>query len=684
MTMAAGAALVPSDGQPGRACGIPTTQIATAMRSRMTEDERFGADNLAELFDAGWWPEVAARLLVPYPEATHPNLVFALWYASRGLPVFPCQAGAPNPKAPLTPRADPEAPEGTPKRGGGYHYATTDQAQIIEWWTRWPGALIGGAMEAAGLVAIDHDPPKSIATDAALVAEHGAWPETVTSHSGKGLPGAAHRVYTYDGDGGLPGTLGAGIDVKHRGYIILPPSKHPETRQPYTWEHGIDEMPFAPLPAWIIERKARPAPSAIHEYDGTVPIGEQDNYLAARALSYACKSLSREANIGALLGEAGTWDQTPGDPWLRKHVEPKVDSAMRKVAAEPNGEKAGAAKPAASRKLTRRRFEGEPERIFWHWRDYLPRAKFSIQDGDPGKGKSTIFIDLAARLTAGANMPDGTPGLEGGGFVLVLMGEDGHQDTTYPRLIAAGADLSRIEALKPSEVLIPRDVPLLEEAIRDTRAVAVFLDPINTYLGDERVNTHNDKQVRQALDPLVEMGERTSCAMVGNRHLNKGNGGPAIYRGMGSIGIGGLARSVWCVADDPGNDGGFILASIKHNLNRTPPSLHYTIEEVELPSGGISRINWGGASDLTADDLLGEDPAEAGVLVTAIRSLEALLEPLGADGMALDDVKGWAKSEGTAWRTLERAKTALGVRSVKQGFTCWTWVLPPKGARVSS
>ncbi len=339
---------------------------------------------------------------------------------------------------------------------------------------------------------------------------------------------------------------------------------------------------------------------------------------------------------------------------------------------------------ATQRRLTLHGLDGEAERIDWLWRGWLPRGKLCVQDGDPGKGKSTILLDLAARITTGKAMPDGTPGLEGGGTVLLLMAEDGRADTIIPRLIAAGADRSRIKALEPSEVQIPRDVDLLAEAIRDTRAVIVMFDPLNFYLGDDSVSTNSDKQVRVAMTPLVEMAQQTGTVIVGNRHLNKNGTGPAIYRGMGSIGIGGLARSVWCVADEPGNSDGYIMAPVKYNLVKRPASLRYAIGEVVLPTGSVSRIEWGASSALTADDILGEDPAQAGVLVTAIRSLEALLEPLGADGMAAHDVEGWAKSEGIAKRTLARAKAALGVLSLKQGFECWTWVLPPKGARVTA
>jgi hypothetical protein len=77
--------------------------------------------------------------------------------------------------------------------------------------------------------------------------------------------------------------------------------------------------------------------SLIHAHDdGTpVPPGEQDNYLAARAMAYArAGGMGRAAMIGALLGEAATWTLN-GRPFTRADIEPKVDSALRKVAADP-------------------------------------------------------------------------------------------------------------------------------------------------------------------------------------------------------------------------------------------------------------------------------------------------------------------------------------------------------------
>src|SRR5438874_3237412 len=49
-----------------------------------------------------------------------------------------------------------------------------------------------------------------------------------------------------------------------------------------------------------------------------------------------------------------------------------------------------------------------PETVRWLWEPYLPRGKLALLDGDPGVGKSLLTIDLAARLSRGGPLPDGS------------------------------------------------------------------------------------------------------------------------------------------------------------------------------------------------------------------------------------------------------------------------------------
>jgi hypothetical protein len=313
--------------------------------------------------------------------------------------------------------------------------------------------------------------------------------------------------------------------------------------------------------------------------------------------------------------------------------------------------------------------EIEPTTVEWLWQSRIPLAKITILEGDPGLGKSTLLLDLAARVSRGAPMPDGTPGAEGA--VVILTAEDGASDTVVPRLIAAGGDLDRIAILLGGEggdrkkrlLSFPGDIETLREMIQEINAVLVIVDPLVAFVGPS-INTWKDQDVRRALHPFAELAEQTGAAVVALRHLTKGQGGSAIYRGGGSIGIIGAARSALLVAKDPEEDAQRVLAMVKSNLCREAPSLSYHIEEAE---NAVSRIVWDGQSSYTADELVSSprDPEER----TAIDEAKDFLRDLLAEGGQLArDVHREAREAGISERTLSRAKSALGVKSQREGF----------------
>ncbi len=98
-----------------------------------------------------------------------------------------------------------------------------------------------------------------------------------------------------------------------------------------------------------------------------------------------------------------------------------------------------------------------PMETEWLWHLRIPRGELTIVDGDPSVNKSSLLMDLAARVSTGREMPDGTAGTLGG--VLLMLAEDSLQKTVLQRLQAAEADTSRI-AVPSRPVLIPRDLPL--------------------------------------------------------------------------------------------------------------------------------------------------------------------------------------------------------------------------------
>lgn len=268
--------------------------------------------------------------------------------------------------------------------------------------------------------------------------------------------------------------------------------------------------------------------------------------------------------------------------------------------------------PAAVRVADRRRepvvtrmSDVWPERVAWLWRSYIPMGRLTVVDGPPGVGKSTIVsADIAARVSTGATMPDGSPGTEGG--VVILSAEDAEADTIRPRLDAAGADVARVVTLRMRDLvadaddllILPDDLAELEDLIRREQAVLVIIDPLVAYLSGQ-IDGHRDQDVRRALARLGRTAERTGAAIVAVRHLRK-TPGPAVYRGGGSIGITAAARSLLVVEHHPDEDGVRVLAAAKHNLAARAPSLRYGVVDHD----GAGRIEWHGPCDIDADTLL--------------------------------------------------------------------------------
>ena len=318
--------------------------------------------------------------------------------------------------------------------------------------------------------------------------------------------------------------------------------------------------------------------------------------------------------------------------------------------------------------------------IDWIWPSYLAAGKLTLIDGDPSQGKSLLALDLAARLTTGREWPDGQNG-SAPQPVILFAGEDGIQDTVQPRLRAAGADLSFIHILGTPSAhggsgctpRLPDDCDLLRGMLRDTRSRLLIVDPLFAFLGQGR-SAGNDALIREVLTPLYRIAEEARAAVLMSRHLTKGLGKHAIYRGSGSIALIGMARAAFLVANAPEEADLHVLACTKNNLASPPPSLGYRIAATP---DGQPRLTWTGRVDVTADDLVSNANYSIGeALADAVVFLEQLLQ----DGSCpSEEAYRQARAAGIAERTLRRAKNQLGVISEKvcdEDKHAWHWRLP--------
>jgi hypothetical protein len=319
----------------------------------------------------------------------------------------------------------------------------------------------------------------------------------------------------------------------------------------------------------------------------------------------------------------------------------------------------------------------QAERVEWLWSRRIPAGKVSILDGDPGQGKSTILYDLAARVTSGRDLPDGESVEQGG--ALIVSSEDGAGDTIKPRFMAAGGDPKHARIIGSEEqFIIPDDLGKLDRAIRQLDAKLVIIDPIMSFLSDN-INSNRDQDVRRALQPLVNIAMKSGAAIVICRHLNKSSGGQAIYRGQGSIGFIGIVRSGLVVGPHPEMEGTYVLAGQKHNLSKAPDSLAYKIESVGL-ADETAVIRWRGRSEVTASQMnqAPDDEGERDRLTEAKEFLRGLLR---GGPEYVGKIKSEAREAEIAWRTVERAKSALKAQAVKESSDGkWKWTLdgPPE------
>jgi hypothetical protein len=177
--------------------------------------------------------------------------------------------------------------------------------------------------------------------------------------------------------------------------------------------------------------------------------------------------------------------------------------------------------------------------VEWLWRGWIPRGKLTLLEGDPGVAKSLLTIELAARITKGLPMPDGSPCERGS--VVIVNAEDGLEDTVKPRLEVAGADIPRCHWLNFSledgqqTLIIPSQMDALKEKIEESKAVLVIIDPLVAYL-EKRINSWNDQDVGRAMAALSQLARQTGAAIVLIRHLNKKEDVKnKIYRGAAQL-----------------------------------------------------------------------------------------------------------------------------------------------------
>lgn len=314
----------------------------------------------------------------------------------------------------------------------------------------------------------------------------------------------------------------------------------------------------------------------------------------------------------------------------------------------------------------------EVEKIDWLLYPFIPFGKVTIVQGDPGEGKTTMVLQIIAKLTKGeAVLPSGSdePALEEKTMdlepvnVIYQTAEDGLGDTIKLRLLSAGADCSRVMVIDDNDQALTMMDARLEEAIIKTKARLVVLDPIQGFLG-AAVDMHRANEIRPLMKRVAVLAEKYHCAIILIGHMNKNSNGKSSYRGLGSIDFQAAARSVLIVGRIKDEPEIRVVCHVKSSLAPEGKSIAFRLDK-------DTGFEWIGEYDISADDLLSGD--NRGQKIHEAK--EFLKEILVSGSVAQTKVAEEAESRGIKKKTLWNAKKELEIESVKIGNQ-WFWMLP--------
>jgi RecA-family ATPase len=233
------------------------------------------------------------------------------------------------------------------------------------------------------------------------------------------------------------------------------------------------------------------------------------------------------------------------------------------------------------------------EQLRWLWEHWVPLGGLTILDGDPGTGKSILTTQIASWVTKGIRGPLGEPGEVVAANVVMMASEDGLANTVVPRLAAHGADGSKVYFARESEIhhrplSIPEDATAIAQFCREMKARLLVIDPLTEFISPD-FSLNSDQDFRLAFRDIIAVARELDMAVLIVRHMNKQSGERnATYRGAGTIGIIGAARSGLATqkAKKPGDPN--TISVIKSNRGKPVPPIAYRI----VGGQPAERIEW--------------------------------------------------------------------------------------------
>lgn len=613
------------------------------------------------------------------------NVEAALEYAKMGLPVFPCRLRDEGPhqkaKAPYTEH--------------GFKEASANEHQIKSWWANYPDAIIGMPTgKASGLIVIDIDPRHGGDHSVEhLTSKHGELPDTLTAITGGG---GTHYYFKYPGRElrCSNSKLASGIDVKaDGGYVVVPPSGH-QSGHNYYWDGDVDLDTVAEPPSWLLDlieacdkkQRFNPDPAkellegerndSLASWAGTLRYygrTDEEIYAALQGTNKVrCKPPLSDSEVWAIAKSVSRYDENQG---ATNSINGKNDIDLSGVVSQVSQ----LDKP---RLVTVSLADVEAKELQWLWPNRLPAGMLSLLAGNPGVGKGYLTMFMCSQITTGKDWPDAENTIAKGS-VLIFSDEESLEYAIKPRLLAHGADCSKIFAVehiqRPDGLSdsfgIKEHIQLLKEyldQLPDCRLI--IFDPITAYLGAVKAN--DNAEVRGALLGLQQLAQERNITVLGINHFSKKAELDTIHRVLGSTGFVAASRAVWGVVlekpeDETEDEPARLLSPIKSNYSIKPTTLRYHIIDGKV-------VFSEGHSQTCIDSIIQKAKKSNPNLEAAKRFLTERLE--GRAYMYARDILEEAKKAGISRNILYRAKSELKVFDWKEGFGYpFKWSFEPHG-----
>jgi hypothetical protein len=363
----------------------------------------------------------------------------------------------------------------------------------------------------------------------------------------------------------------------------------------------------------------------------------------------------------------------------------KAASGPAAASAKPLGSNVQAAVEACPGGIVERYHTVKTRRVKWLWPDVIPRGKLTTVAGAGGLGKSFVMCDLAARISVGGEIPFGNGECFDLGKVLIINCEDDPEDTVVPRLIEAGADLTRIGGLRSEAVgkFSLADLPMLDRAVEEMGGVdLIVIDPATAFVG--KTDDHKNAELQALLTPLRVKARKMNYAICLITHVAKSSGGniEAAARVIGGVAWVNAVRAAMIFCRDPKDRKKRLVIPFKTNNGPEAEGFRYSIESTD----SLARVNWEGRVDISADEAMSAGAKRDTERHRTEEEIAAFIKRffVNARRVAAGVIKEHAKEDGFKDKTLWLATSRLGITKRKEmtetGQQAWFWYAPEKWA----